>query len=214
MLLSLRKNRNTFIYTSREERAKYTTLKYQKYLKRKILDVGCGDAHLKELISHEYVGIDLAGRPDVIYDLEKGKLPFKNNSFDCVVCTDVLEHLENIHDMFFELARVTRKYVIISLPNNWNPFIKSIFRGESVSKFYGLPVEKQRDRHKWFFNYEEAKNFIRGMAEKTGMDVIICEQYCHFGVKRPFINFSAKMIFSEARHNNIFALALWTVLER
>jgi len=201
-------------YNSRRERAAYTRKKYDKFLQGRILDVGCGDAHLKELISNEYVGIDVAGKPDMVCDLEKGKLPFKNNSFDCVVCTDVLEHLENIHDMFFELARVTRKYVIISLPNNWNQFIKKIFKGEGVSKFYGLPVEKPKDRHKWFFNYEEAKNFIYGMAEKAGMNVIIYEHYCHFGIRRPFMNFLAKMVLNEAKYNNIFALALWTVLEK
>lgn len=201
-------------YQSREERAAYTCKKYGKFLQERILDVGCGDAHLKALVGSEYIGIDITGKPDVIFDLEQGKLPFKDNSFDCVVCTDVLEHLEKIHGMFFELARVTRKYVIISLPNNWNPFIKKILKGESDLKFYGLPVEKPKDRHKWFFNYEEAKNFIYGVAEKVEMNVIICEPYCHFEQRRPIINLLAKTILNEKRYNSIFALALWAVLEK
>lgn len=201
-------------YNSREERAAYTYKKYGKFLQGRILDVGCGDAHLKELVGSEYVGIDIRGKPDVIFDLEKGKLPFNDNSFDCVVCTDVLEHLEKIHDMFLELARVTRKYVIISLPNNWNPFIKKILKGESNLKFYGLPVEKPKDRHKWFFNYEEAKDFIYGMADKAAMNVIVCEPYCHFEWRRSFINSLAKKILNEKRYNNIFVLALWAVLEK
>jgi len=201
-------------YNSREERAAYTYKKYGKFLQGRILDVGCGDAHLKELVSNEYVGIDVTGKPDVVFDLEQGKLPFGDNGFDCVVCTDVLEHLEKIHDMFFELVRVTKKYVIISLPNNWNPFIKKILKRESDSKFYGLPVEKPKDRHKWFFNYEEAENFIYRMAEKSEMNVVICEPYCHFELRRPFINFLTKAILNEKRYNNIFTLALWSVLEK
>jgi len=201
-------------YNSREERAAYTCKKYGEFLQGRILDVGCGDAYLKELVSSECIGIDIAGKPDVVFDLEQGKLPFRDNSFDCVVCTDVLEHLEKIHDMFFELARVTRRYVIISLPNNWNPFIKKILKGESDLKFYGLPVEKPRDRHKWFFNYQEADNFIYKMAKKSGMNVVICEPYCPFEIRRPFINVLAKMILNEKRYNNIFTLALWSVLEK
>ena len=200
-------------YNSREERAAYTYKKYGEFLQGRILDVGCGDAYLKELVGSEYVGIDITGKPDVVFDLEQGKLPLKSDSFDCVVCTDVLEHLENIHDMFFELARVTRKYVIISLPNNWNPFIKKILKGESDLKFYGLPVEKPKDRHKWFFNYEEAKNFIYGMAEKVRINVIICEPYCHFEQRRPFFKFLLQKILNEKRYNNI-VLALWAVLEK
>ena len=75
-------------YNSREERAAYTYKKYGEFLLGRILDVGCGDAHLKELVSNEYVGIDITGKPDVVFDIEQGKLPFKNNSFDCVVYTD------------------------------------------------------------------------------------------------------------------------------
>ena len=201
-------------YSSREERAAYTYKKYGEFLQGGILDVGCGDAHLTELVGSEYIGIDIAGKPDVVFDLEQGKLPFGDNSFTCVVCTDVLEHLEKIHDMFFELVRVAKKYVIISLPNNWNPFIKEILKGESDSKFYGLPVEKPKDRHKWFFNYEEAENFIYRMAEKSGMNVVICEPYCPFEQRRPFINFLTKTILNEKRYNNIFTLALWSVLEK
>ncbi len=201
-------------YNSREERADYTYKKYGRFLQGRLLDVGCGDAYLRELVSSEYVGIDIAGNPDVIFDFEQGKLPFWDNSFDCVVCTDVLEHLEKIHGIFFELARVTRKYVIISLLNNWNPLFRNILKGETASKFYGLPVEKPKDRHKWFFNYEEAKNFIYGMAEKAEMKVIICEPYSHFEQRRPFINFFCKKILNEKRYNNIFVLALRAVLEK
>ena len=75
-------------YQSRKERAAYTCKKYGEFLQRRILDVGCGDAYLKELVGSEYAGIDFAGKPDVIFDPEQEKLPFKDNSFDCVVCTE------------------------------------------------------------------------------------------------------------------------------
>lgn len=56
-------------------------------------------------------------------------LPFRNNAFDIVVCTEVLEHLpENVLlKGIKELQRVSRKYVLISVPYKqrvWNEMFK------------------------------------------------------------------------------------------
>ena len=36
-------------------------------------------------------------------DFEKEDLPYKDNTFDVVICLDVLEHLENPHKLLSEL---------------------------------------------------------------------------------------------------------------
>ncbi len=101
---------------------------------------------------------------DRYVDLERDKLPFPDNSFDCVLCLDVLEHIENIHEIFDELCRVTCRYVIVSLPNPWADFYNMLRFGDydvdRPLKFYGLPLEPPEDRHKWFFSNEEAEKFI------------------------------------------------------
>ncbi|MFH1144533.1 MAG: methyltransferase domain-containing protein [Candidatus Eisenbacteria bacterium] len=54
-----------------------------------------------------YVGVDIAGRPDIELNLEKAeRLPFDDDAFDTVLCADVLEHLDNLHAIFDELVRV------------------------------------------------------------------------------------------------------------
>ena len=203
------------VYTNREERAKYTVLKYQKYLKGKVLDVGCWNKHLEKYLSRdvEYTGIDVGGNPDIFVDLEKRKIPFQNNEFYCVVCTDVLEHLNNIHQVFDELIRVSRRYVIVSLPNNWCVIKKNILKGRGSLKFYGLPVEVPRDRHRWFFNYEEAEKFIYGRAERNKAKVLICESYA---AKRDRLKrlFTGLLWGSGERYKNLFAEAIWAVLEK
>lgn len=200
-----------FIYTNREERAKYTALKYKEFLKGRVLDVGCWNKDLKKYLDKktEYLGIDVGGNPDVYVDLEREKIPFPGNFFDAVVCTDVLEHLDNIHDTFDEILRVSKKYVIISLPNCHSSSIKKIITGKGDLKFYGLPAEKPKDRHKWFFNYKEAEEFIIKRAELNNAKVV---NVSALSVK-PLRNFFLKILFGK-RYKNIALSSLWALLEK
>jgi len=199
-------------YKNREERARWLAEKYSRYLSGSVLDVGCWNRDLKKyLTKSEYIGIDIAGSPNLYVNLEKG-LPFKDNSFDCVVATDVLEHLENIHFVFAELIRVSKRYVIISLPNCWASFVRalmgSLFKSESL-KFYGLPIEKPNDRHRWFFNTDEAMSFVEHNAKRRG--VKIKEMEVVFSNNR--IQLLRRFMPRRIRMN-IFAMALWVVLEK
>jgi len=167
-----------YVFTDRETKAKYVWEKYHSILMgRHILDVGADECHLKQYLDDEasYWGVGLGGNPDQQVDLEKGPLPFDNGSFDSVLCLDVLEHLESIHRTFDELCRVTRKFVIVSLPNAFGSFHKACQSGNSyprLMKFYGLPLEPPSDRHRWFFSYDEAEEFIEYRAQKNGMSIL------------------------------------------
>lgn len=201
-----------------KSRAKYIALKYQKYLKERVLDVGCREKNLKKYLDKnvEYVGIDIAGDPDVHVDLEKGSIPFENNSFECVVCADVLEHIDNIHKIFNELVRVSRKYIVISLPNNWNVVKVPVISGKSELKQYGLPKDEPKDRHKWFFNYTEASKFILDRAEVTNCEVVSLEPYYipDKNIIKKSIKLLLKIVFNEDRYANWFYGAVWCVLKK
>jgi 2-polyprenyl-3-methyl-5-hydroxy-6-metoxy-1,4-benzoquinol methylase len=198
-------------YTNREQKAKYTVLKYRDFLEGKVLDVGCSGRYLKKYLSDdiEYIGIDITGNPDIFVDLEKQKIPFPDNVFDCVVCTDVLEHLDNIHEVFDELLRVSNRYIIISLPNCYSSSIKKILTGRKGLKFYGLPIEKTKDRHKWFFTYEEIEEFILKRAVKNGAKVI--EMY-PTNVK-PLRSFIFRILLGK-RYKNLAYPCLWALIQK
>jgi SAM-dependent methyltransferase len=167
-----------FRYTDRITKARYVALKYQPILTGALLDVGADECHIKSHLAPDvrYHGIDLGGSPDQQFDLESGPLPFPDASFDCVLCLDVLEHLENIHAVFDDLCRVTRRYVIVSLPNPWTALVayleRTPYRPDRNLKFYGLPLAREPDRHKWFFSASEARSFVIYRAKKNGMTVI------------------------------------------
>lgn len=150
-------------FENRAGKARYMADKYRSVLSGRVLDVGCDQRYLRDLIAapDKYVGVDLAPPADVCLNLDRDDLPFDDRSFDTVVCTDVLEHLERIHAVFDSLCRIARGHVIISLPAPLSSLLGDVWRGsDGWKKFYGLPVDPPADRHRWFFGFEDAKRFV------------------------------------------------------
>jgi len=181
---------------STQRRTDYVGIKYKDLLKGKVLDVGCRDKNLKQYLNEgaEYLGLDFTGNPDIKVNLAKGKIPFPDNSFDCVVCLDVLEHLENLHKTFDELIRVSKKYVILSLPNCYSSNFFKIITVKGKTKYYGLPLEDPIDRHRWFFNYTEAERFIIERAKKNNISDIKIHPFIR---NKPLRNFILKRIHGD-----------------
>ena len=214
-----------FEYTCREDKPRYVWEKYKSILKGKILDVGADQCGLKKFLptSSEYVGTDRTGVADVSTDLEKEKLPFGDNSFDCVLCLDVLEHLDNIHNVFDELCRVTRKYLIISLPNPWAGFMTMLRTGyykhtQTPMKFYSLPPQlpHPHDRHKWFYGAHEAERFLLERGKMNGMKVIQMDREERGSqLKRKMFEIAGMILFhKDVDVRSLTADTVWAVLEK
>lgn len=120
-----------------------------------VLDAGCGEGFILENIRSEGIvpvieGIDIreealaTGRilhPSLT--LRYGSiysLPYPDKSFDTVICSEVLEHLERPKDALSELARVARKGCVISVPNEPLFRIANLLRGKNVSR-WGNDIE-------------------------------------------------------------------------
>lgn len=217
-----------FEFQDRESKARYVWLKYHPLLKGRILDVGADRCHLKKHLpaGTVYTGIGIEGTPDVRVDLEEEGLPFRNDSFDCALCLDVLEHLENLHSTFDELCRVSRRYVIVSLPNPWANFYKALTRNphrhyaQDMLKFYGLPLEPPGDRHRWFFSNEDAEKFIAYRAARNAMCIVQMDndgiRHRRLSLKTLVRRLAETILFRNDFFNfkNVRAGTLWAVLER
>lgn len=123
-----------------------------------ILDVGAGEGFTlealrlrkiaKKLEGIEYMdeALTLAKKLHPEVHIKKGniyELPYKANSFDIIICTEVLEHLEEPDKALDELKRVTKKYIIISVPNEPLFTIQRILRGKNVLKLGAHPEHIQ-----------------------------------------------------------------------
>lgn len=201
-------------FPKREDRTNYIWHQFQSYLQNQVLDIGCFEAPMRGIIGKErYTGVDFVGNPDIVLNLEKcDHLPFEDNSYDTVMCMDVLEHLDNFHVMFDELVRVSSRYILISLPNCWNTARSPIMRGRGSFSHYGLPVEQPDDRHKWFFSIAEAINFMKYQAIRHQLNEIDC-----LAVENPrniFKRTLRKIIYPGMRYHNRYAHTLIVLLEK
>lgn len=88
-----------------------------------ILDFGCGDLLFSQTLLAKLPGIKITGidivdlpkRPeDIRFVLYDGKvLPFKDNSFDTVICFYTLHHCKNAEESLKECLRVAKKRILI-----------------------------------------------------------------------------------------------------
>jgi SAM-dependent methyltransferase len=77
----------------------------------RILDFGCADTPYRRFFpsSVDYVGADLPGNPLASVDIDAdGTVPLESESFDAVISTQVLEHVEDPGVYLDECVRVLR----------------------------------------------------------------------------------------------------------
>jgi SAM-dependent methyltransferase len=86
-------------------------------------DLGCGEQPFREEVEQlggSYIGIDLTQNRDASVEVlaDAGALPFPENHFDVILCTELLEHLADPRRAIAEMARVIRKTgrVILTVP--------------------------------------------------------------------------------------------------
>lgn len=127
---------------------------------RHLLDAGCGEAFILSMLRQARPDLEVAVGIDIDSDaLGRGHdlspavplmeadilhLPYRTDSFDVVICAEVLEHLTHPEEALAELCRVSRKYCLVSVPHE--PFFRlsNLLRGKSVSRL-GNDIEHHQN---------------------------------------------------------------------
>lgn len=133
---------------------------------RNVIDIGCGDGFLLHCLTKrlkcDFWGLDISAvrikrlknRLPFIRTVKGDilKLPFENNQFDAVICSEVLEHVPNFEKAINELIRITKKELIITVPND-----------QGLKKVICPRCEKEHyvDGHMNKFNVKTFKELIR-----------------------------------------------------
>lgn len=98
-----------------------------------LLDAGCGEGFVVDFLAErlpdiKITGVDVSEKAIAYANQHFGekarfrtgsvyKLPFSDKSFDLVLCSEVLEHLDDPNKAVNELKRVARNHVIITVPH-------------------------------------------------------------------------------------------------
>lgn len=148
-----------------------------------ILDAGCGEGFTLTRLKKEGVGKHLEGVDYSLNAISLGKknypslslkqgdiynLPYSDNSFDLVICSEVLEHLKYPEKALEEIVRVSKKYCLLSVPNEPLFMISNFLRGKNLSR-WGNDIEH--------INHWSKSSFEK-FVENKGLNLLV--------IKTPF----------------------------
>ncbi|MDP3987526.1 MAG: methyltransferase domain-containing protein [Candidatus Levybacteria bacterium] len=179
--------------------------------KDKILDVGCGDGYYLYLLSRlgefDLTGID--EDPQALKNARKQigsksikyiegnvlKMPFKSQSFNKIVCSEVLEHLPDDKKGLLEMKRVLKKggTLCITVPNLnypffWDPInyvLQRILKIHVKSGFWSGVW----NFHLRLYTYDEFKKAVKD----AGFKIEKIKPVTHFGL--PFNHYLTNIGF-------------------
>ena len=143
-----------------------------------VIDIGCGEGFIINCLNRpDITGVDISKKAlNIAKQKNSGcnfctgsiyNISFKKNSFDLVIATEVLEHLENPEKALQEIRRVSSSYCLFSVPNE--PYFRTMnfLRGKNLKRF-GNDIEHVQN---W-----SSREFVK-----------LIEKYFHVvDVKKPF----------------------------
>ena len=137
----------------------------------KILDAGCGEGFITDLLARnvELIGleytreaIDIAKAANQEIYFVQGDIyaiPFEKNEFDLVLCTEVLEHLERPDRALRELTRVASHTILLTVPSEPWFCMGNLLTLKNVSRF-GNPID-----HINHWTYGGFKKYVHSLTE-------------------------------------------------
>lgn len=121
----------------------------------KILDAGCGEGFITDLLARNVENVELIGLEYTREAIDIAKaanqeisfvqgdiyaIPFEKNEFDLVLCTEVLEHLERPDRALRELTRVASHTILLTVPSEPWFCMGNLLTLKNVSRF-GNPID-------------------------------------------------------------------------
>lgn len=121
----------------------------------KLLEVGADTRTIQNLIPKNitYHSLDFGKEHTFPFNLDDGKFPIKDNTYDIIVCTETLEHVMYPHRVMKEMLRVAKKGAVffISQPNEYN-FLQRIYylmgKKPPITDETYMVVEKHQHIHR------------------------------------------------------------------
>ena len=122
-----------------------------------VLEVGCGEGYIQEILStsgfSEQLAFDIdmpivvdarRRHPPSNYFVANGEqIPVATKSCDLAMAIEVLEHVPDADKVLAEMKRVSRKYVIVSVPREPIWRVLNVARGKYIASAGNTPGHVQ-----------------------------------------------------------------------
>ncbi len=139
----------------------------------KVLEIGGRDGYQAELISkngYNVTSIDIEPIFPQFYPVQKGdinKLDFRENSFDIIFSSNMLQEIPSIDEAFMEMKRVLKKdgIIIHIVPSSWWSLITNFWHYCFIPKYL---IKSKKFQH--IFNSEVKKESSNREISKDGND--------------------------------------------
>jgi len=145
-----------------------------------LIEIGAGEGFWSKILAEKYpkakiVSSDISDDEYVtrkknlqkyhnisVIKADATKLEFEDNSFDLVVCLEVLEHIPKYEEALKEIFRVNSNYALLSVPNEPIWSLLNLLRGKYLSRMGNTPDHVNR----W-----SKKSFLE-IVKKNGYKII------------------------------------------
>ena len=202
--------------------------KLKFYNVKNILDLGCGSGNASFYLykkNFDVFGADIAQSAinfckvraknkkinlNNFKIFDGKKIPFKDNEFDAVLSSEVIEHLNDPLAHLKEAKRVLKKkgILLITTPNYhslWKPL-------EFFPDKLSLTPKMKGEQHIFFFNPKNFKNLLN----KSGFELIELSSY--YGLS-PFFSFisiklARKFFKKEINHKSSYRMILYAIARK
>jgi len=137
-------------------------------MKKRILNVGCGS----ETYGTDFVDLYPQRKEVKKVNIDKEKLPYKDNTFDEVYSAFLFEHLKNPHKALLEMKRVLKKGGRIVLMTDNAAFLGFYTRGTLWWKVHNggytkLSGKGEEDKHFILFTSNHIESHLREAGFKN-----------------------------------------------
>lgn len=157
----------------------------------RVVDVGCGEGFTIEYLRArlpdlEFTGVDSDPDALTIATLRVGgaqfgqarieDLPFPDGGADLVLCLEVLEHLPQPEAALREILRISRRHVVLSVPEQ--PFFAgaNLLRGRNLRTWGDDPDHRQRWTAAGFAAWVERHCAIRRVCRSFPWTLVVAER--------------------------------------
>jgi len=129
---------------------------HASYFTGRVLDYGCGSQLYRSIVERR-------GAEYIPWDLGEGFPYFQE--FDAVLCTQVIQYVDNIQQLFMDLFRACKPsgYIILTYPTNWDEVPNDHYHGHCDKwRFTKVGMEAM---FKWLAECEILHHELRAVVQ-------------------------------------------------